>query len=159
MTDVYELLKSGGSWLGAARSYLKCNVLGGDTCTWRSDDVLEMAVRQIEELAAHAVAADGGYEARFRKMLDKGISLEIKLGCAEEINKHLRAEIARLRRELEEAVVSTVPVIAIEATASVKTPCKHCDGRGWEEGERSEPGSIMMLTCRDFGGTGSAKGH
>jgi hypothetical protein len=54
----YELHRDGGSWLGAARRYLKCNVRGGDTCIWSSGEPLTLTVIQIEDLAAHAVIAD-----------------------------------------------------------------------------------------------------
>lgn len=98
----HELLGKGGSWLGAARRYLQWNVRGGDTCTWGSGDVLEMTVKQIEELAAHAVAADGGYEVRFRNMLDKNTSLDIRLVIANKIAKIHEKTIERLKAENEE---------------------------------------------------------
>ncbi len=57
-TLAFSILREGGPWLGAARSYLKQHVRGGETCIWSSEERLSLSVRQIEELAAAAVAAD-----------------------------------------------------------------------------------------------------
>jgi len=54
----YDLLKQGGSWLGALRERIKW-IPGGDRVTWSShEDRLTLSIHQIEELAAHAVSAD-----------------------------------------------------------------------------------------------------
>lgn len=86
MTTAHELLRSGGAWLRAARSYLQSNVRGGDRCTWSSYDVLELTVRQIEELAAHAVAADCGHEVELHKVREK------LFRCSREL-EHLKTKI------------------------------------------------------------------
>jgi hypothetical protein len=56
----YDLLKAGGAWLGAARSWMQRNKRNGSDVIWASDDVLipHMTVRNCEEMAAFAVLAD-----------------------------------------------------------------------------------------------------
>lgn len=53
-----ELLRLGGEWLGAARSWIQRKARNGEHVTWGSDDTLEatFSVRDIEELAADAAA-------------------------------------------------------------------------------------------------------
>jgi hypothetical protein len=55
-----ELLKEGGPWLSAARTWLQWNKINGSDVIWGSDDAIKptMTVRDCEELAAAAVAAD-----------------------------------------------------------------------------------------------------
>jgi hypothetical protein len=55
-----ELLKEGGPWLGAARAWLQWNKHNGSDVIWGSEDTIKptMTVRDCEELAAAAVAAD-----------------------------------------------------------------------------------------------------
>lgn len=59
-TDPHDLLRKGGEWLGAARNWIKWNCHNGDRVTWGSTDLLSpvLTVRDVEELAARAVAAD-----------------------------------------------------------------------------------------------------
>jgi hypothetical protein len=58
MTTKEELQQKGGSWLGAARSWIKWNVVRGDSVQWGSDDpVLGLTVRKLEDLAAEVAAA------------------------------------------------------------------------------------------------------
>ena len=54
-----ELLKQGGHWLGAARSWIQWNCgPAGSSCTWGSDYNLgTLTPRKVEEIAAAAVAA------------------------------------------------------------------------------------------------------
>jgi hypothetical protein len=54
-----ELLRQGGEWLGAARSWMQRQARNGERVTWGSDDVLEtsLSVRDVEELAADVAAA------------------------------------------------------------------------------------------------------
>lgn len=49
-----DLLRKGGEWLGAARSWIQRKAVNGERVTWGSNDVLEMSVTvsQIEDLAA-----------------------------------------------------------------------------------------------------------
>ena len=55
-----EVRKAGGDWIGAARNWLQWHTRNGEHVTWGSEDVLEppMTVRQVEDIAACAVAAD-----------------------------------------------------------------------------------------------------
>lgn len=56
----YDLLRVGGSWLGAARNWMQRNFRNGDTVIWGSDEPLvggTVNPRKIEEVAAVAVAA------------------------------------------------------------------------------------------------------
>lgn len=54
-----ELLRRGGAWLGAARTWLQNERHNGATARWGSDEQLRppMTMRDAEELAAHAAAA------------------------------------------------------------------------------------------------------
>ena len=57
--SAYIVLKEGGPWLGAAREYLQCHAMRGDSLMWGSDELVHgLTVRDIEQLAADAVAAD-----------------------------------------------------------------------------------------------------
>jgi hypothetical protein len=55
-----ERLRMGGPWLGDARNWLKCHTRNGERVTWGSEEALEppLTVRQVEEIAAVAVAAE-----------------------------------------------------------------------------------------------------
>jgi hypothetical protein len=54
-----DLLREGGPWLGAARSWLRRHKCNGSSVTWGSDEELRppFTVREIEELAADVAAA------------------------------------------------------------------------------------------------------
>lgn len=54
-----DLLREGGPWLGAARSWLQWNKRNGSDVTWGSGDVLQppFTVREVESLAADVAAA------------------------------------------------------------------------------------------------------
>jgi len=54
-----ELSRKGGSWLGAARSWMQSNTHNGDRVTWGSGEVLvpHLTVKQMEDFAAHVAAA------------------------------------------------------------------------------------------------------
>lgn len=55
-----ELLRKGGEWLGEARAWLQRHKLNGSRVTWGSQDELQppMTVRDVEEVAAYAAAAE-----------------------------------------------------------------------------------------------------
>lgn len=55
----FDLMKRGGEWLGAARSWLQRHARNGDRVTWGSDDTIEhrFSVREIEDMAAEVAAA------------------------------------------------------------------------------------------------------
>lgn len=63
----YELEKTGGKWLAAARNWLQCHRINGSSVIWGSGEVLRphFTVKDIEELAA-AVAAAAINEERAR---------------------------------------------------------------------------------------------
>jgi len=63
------LLRSGGSWLAAARAWLQRHKKNGDTVTWGSDEALRpaMTAKEIESVAAEAVAEM--MQALHRRML------------------------------------------------------------------------------------------
>lgn len=52
----FDLMSGGGNWLGSARNYLLCNVRNGDNLTWGSQDIVNITVKQIEELASEVSA-------------------------------------------------------------------------------------------------------
>ena len=59
MTTSFDVMKEGGNWLGATREYLQCHAVQGSDLIWGSEmQVRGLTVREIEELAADAVAAD-----------------------------------------------------------------------------------------------------
>lgn len=77
----FEVLNEGGAWLGALRSRIQSKFINGDSVTWGSNELLrpQVTVRDLEELAAAAVAADrndaenrakrAANEERMKKML------------------------------------------------------------------------------------------
>jgi len=60
MFDVIELMKKGGEWIGAARSWLQHHKLNGSRVTWGSSEELQppMTVKDVEDVALHAAAAE-----------------------------------------------------------------------------------------------------
>jgi hypothetical protein len=66
METYLNLIKTGGPWLGAVRSWIQSNCINGDSVTWNSSDVLQLrrslTVAVVEEIAAIAVAADRNKE-------------------------------------------------------------------------------------------------
>lgn len=63
----YQLLKRGGRFLGAARSWIQWHKHNGSDVTWGSRDELSppMTVREVEDLAAEVASAHE--EERFRE--------------------------------------------------------------------------------------------
>jgi hypothetical protein len=63
MVDKFELKKSGGEWLAAARSWMQWNCRNGDRVIWGSDEELHgkrrahLTVVDVEDLAAEVAAA------------------------------------------------------------------------------------------------------
>jgi hypothetical protein len=55
-----QLLRKGGSWLGAIRSWIQWNAINGSQVTWGSDEPLRftksLTVKDFEELAAEIAA-------------------------------------------------------------------------------------------------------
>lgn len=54
------MLRKGGGWLGAARSWIQWTFLNGSDVTWGSDDHLrgrELTVQDVESLASQVAAA------------------------------------------------------------------------------------------------------
>jgi hypothetical protein len=60
MKTAEDILKEGGAWLGAARSWLQCRKRNGEHVKWGSQDVLDppMTVRECEEMVAEAIQAE-----------------------------------------------------------------------------------------------------
>ena len=54
---VYEELKKGGKWLGAARTWMQSNVRGGDVLTWGSSEMVSIPFCKLEELALQVAVA------------------------------------------------------------------------------------------------------
>lgn len=80
-TQPHEVMRHGGKWLAATREYLKRNVNGGDTCTWGGEARLPITVKQIEELAAHAVSAALNNERNKRNEQHFNHRICQRLGC------------------------------------------------------------------------------
>ena len=63
MVDKFELKKSGGQWLAAARSWMQWNCRNGDSVIWGSTEELRgkrmpyLTVVDVEDLAAEVAAA------------------------------------------------------------------------------------------------------
>lgn len=56
--SVEEELAWGGSWLGAARTWIQWNVPNGDTVAWGGNSEVTLTIKQLEDMAlAVAVAA------------------------------------------------------------------------------------------------------
>ena len=53
------LLRKGGKWLSATRSWIQNNCINGDRVTWGSNEILfpRITIRMLEEVASEAAAA------------------------------------------------------------------------------------------------------
>lgn len=51
VVSVYDELKFGGKWLGAARSWLQSNVRKGDTLNWSSCEQVSIPFCDLEDFA------------------------------------------------------------------------------------------------------------
>lgn len=69
MITAQDLMQRSGEWLGAARAWIQRKKLNGSRVTWGSLETLEppMSVRDVEEVAAYATAAD---RARIEKLVE-----------------------------------------------------------------------------------------
>jgi len=60
--SLQEFRKSGGPWLGAARSWIQWHCINGSDVTWGSNEELRMSkqltVQVVEEIAAEAAYAE-----------------------------------------------------------------------------------------------------
>lgn len=54
---IYNELKSGGQWLGAARSWMQSNIKNGDTLTWGSGEPVSIPFCKLEEFAMRVAIA------------------------------------------------------------------------------------------------------
>jgi hypothetical protein len=81
-----ELLKSGGEWLGAARTWLQWNTRNGSSVTWGSRDWIDKAftVVEIEDLAADVAAAT------MRETAARVTTLEAEVRRLREVEKVVR---------------------------------------------------------------------
>jgi len=61
-------LKSGGEWLGAARSWMQSNIHRGDTLCWGSGEPVQLPFCKLEEFALHVAAAAVAEDRRKRVM-------------------------------------------------------------------------------------------
>ena len=54
-----ELMRQGGKWLGAARTWIQWHCVNGEQVIWGSHDELKptLTVKDVEELAADVAAA------------------------------------------------------------------------------------------------------
>lgn len=70
--DASELLRRGGEWLGAARSWILWHRHNGDSVTWGSADVLRppFTTADVEDLAAHVAAAAMRKQPGEQRLLD-----------------------------------------------------------------------------------------
>ncbi len=56
--EIYEQIKGGGRWLGAARIWMQSNIKNGDTMEWSSTEIVSIPFCDLEKFAlAVAVAA------------------------------------------------------------------------------------------------------
>lgn len=57
--DPFELMKTGGMWLGTIRTYIQHNFIDGDRLTWNSEEELRphITMKQLQEIAAHVAAS------------------------------------------------------------------------------------------------------
>jgi hypothetical protein len=69
---IYQELKSGGAWLGAARSWMQSNVKNGDTLTWGSGETVQLPFCKLEELAMR-VAIAAVEEERAKQLRSKAV--------------------------------------------------------------------------------------
>ena len=73
MVMAHNLMKTGGAWLGAARSFLQRKAINGERLTWGSNaPVIGLTVQDIEQMAAFvAEAAINEHLQRQLRGLDK----------------------------------------------------------------------------------------
>ena len=54
---IYQELKEGGAWLGAARGWMQSNIKNGDTLTWGSGETVHLPFCKLEEFAMRVAIA------------------------------------------------------------------------------------------------------
>ncbi|MCP5003304.1 MAG: hypothetical protein GY941_05030 [Planctomycetes bacterium] len=58
MTDeIYEQIKGGGKWLGAARTWMQNYIKNGDTMEWSSIEIVSMPFCDLEDFARTVAVA------------------------------------------------------------------------------------------------------
>ena len=57
--EPFELMKTGGVWLGAVRTYIQHNFIDGDRLNWSSEEELRphITMKQLQEIAAYVAAS------------------------------------------------------------------------------------------------------
>lgn len=100
----YDIKRTGGAWLGAARSWMQRNFRNGSDVTWSSDEQLlgfTVTPFRIEELAAVSVAAYINEDARRSGLIHAAeFALKVLDGTHEPIGNRDLA-ISRLRCALK----------------------------------------------------------
>ena len=96
-TDSFEMMKTGGKWLGTARTWLQWNKRNGDSVTWGSDQELipPFTVKDVEELAS-TVASEVHNEN-----LDKLEKLEKRIEKLEEEKEDIFGVYWQMLQEIE----------------------------------------------------------
>jgi len=113
----FDILKRGGHWLGAVRSWMQTRCRNGEDVTWGSHDRLErtFTVKDVEEIASIAVTGyinhDSGEIERERER-KAALALCLKLGWKEglgnksgvELMPHAVEEIQKLTQQRKDLV-------------------------------------------------------
>ena len=55
--DIYDEVKGGGEWLGAARTWLQSNVRNGDSMNWSSMEQVSVPFCDFEDFAREVAIA------------------------------------------------------------------------------------------------------
>ena len=89
MITAQELMNRSGEWLGAARAWMQRKKLNGSRVTWGSMEILQppVMVREIEEVAAYAAAAERARIERIVENMMPPIPEEIKKPLLQWIRK------------------------------------------------------------------------
>ena len=76
---IYQELKEGGAWLGAARGWMQSNIKNGDTLTWGSGETVHLPFCKLEEFAMRVAIA--AVEEDRRKQLRSNAELSAPTGA------------------------------------------------------------------------------
>lgn len=137
MTDYVsatDVLRRGGTWLAAARGWVKRHCRNGERVTWSSPDVLEpsLRVQDVEDLAAEVAAAVMN-ELRADREAE-----EAARTAAEAVRAALAEENQRLRAAAEATRAATRSAMAVLRSGGV-LDLQHEPGRYTGDGD---PGCV-----------------
>jgi hypothetical protein len=111
--EIFNKIKSGGKWLGAARTWMQSNIRNGDTLTWSSPEQVSIPFCELEnfalEVACAAIEEDRKINGRdfafVPRKLNKKLEKPAMVGAGifrEGVDKNLVIEAAQRQYEYQE---------------------------------------------------------